>query len=78
MTRLAMSRGFVEAVWWSRLEDVAENSAGSTPARSTDGLLDVAGNIKPIAERLLALRRAMSPTQGTAVGAASPSVRGGA
>jgi hypothetical protein len=72
MTRLAMSRGFVEAVWWSRLEDVVGN-----PAAASDGLLDTAGNIKPIAERLLALRRAMSPAQGAAAGTAVGGASGG-
>ncbi len=49
--RIALSRSFVEGAWWSRLQDVAGGAS--------DGVVDAKGQVKPILERLLAVRHSM-------------------
>lgn len=50
--RIAMSRPFVEGVWWSRLQDTA------TSVR--DGVLDERGQPKPVFAKLLGFRKRLS------------------
>ncbi len=53
--RIAMSKPFVEGLWWSRLVDT--NTA-------TDGVLDVTGKPKPVLGKLLAWRQSLREPMG--------------
>ena len=52
MARVALGRPFIEAAWWSRLQDAAGGPH--------DGVLDVAGRAKPVLHELVELKRRVS------------------
>ena len=56
VARIAMSKPFVEGLWWSRLMDTSI---------ATDGVLDVQGKPKPVLGKLLAWRNSMRAPLGT-------------
>lgn len=52
VARVALGRPFIEAAWWSRLQDAAGGPH--------DGVLDVAGRAKPVLRELVELKRRVS------------------